>query len=161
MSDWDDDLGGLGGDVDETTGEVGTSDEEEPVEPEPVLYYGSVDEFVRVYLRSMYRRAINGRNRRWAAAWWKYPEAVARLEALWLSWEELRRSGPLGASVWWKDHADYHMAVLMDPDGPFYDAADGDQNRNQAGQPLPYEPPPEAMFPPEPHIYREPTAETG
>lgn len=150
MNGWQDDLDG-------------PSDEpsvEEPGEPAPALYYGCVDEFVRVYLRHIYRRAINGRNRRWAAAWWKYPEAVARLEALWLSWEELRRSGPVGPSVWWKDHADYHMAVMMDPDGPFYNAADGDQNRNQAGQPLPYEPPPEGMFPPEPHIYREPAHET-
>lgn len=166
MSDWGDELDGAPVHVDEQTGEVRageepaeaeTSDVEEP--PPPLLYYGSVDEFVRVYLRHMYRRPINGRQRRWAASWWQYPEAVARLEALWLSWEELRRSGPLGASVWWKDHADYHMAMLMDSDGPFYDAADGDDNRTSAGAPLPYARPPEGMFPDEPHLYVDVSAE--
>jgi hypothetical protein len=27
---------------------------------------------------------------------------------------------PPGISVWWKDHADHHMSVLLDPRGPFY-----------------------------------------
>lgn len=28
--------------------------------------------------------------------------------------------GATGISVWWRDHADHHMRVLMDPQGPFY-----------------------------------------
>ncbi|MEG2577532.1 MAG: DUF4913 domain-containing protein, partial [Glutamicibacter sp.] len=35
-------------------------DDEGEAEPEETLYYGSVDEFVREYLRNVYRRAING-----------------------------------------------------------------------------------------------------
>ncbi|MDN3935701.1 DUF4913 domain-containing protein [Arthrobacter sp. YD4] len=27
---------------------------------------------------------------------------------------------PRGSSVWWKDHADHHRSVLLDPRGPFY-----------------------------------------
>jgi hypothetical protein len=23
-------------------------------------------------------------------------------------------------SVWWRDHADHHMGVLLNPQGPFY-----------------------------------------
>ena len=59
----------------------------------PELVYGSVDEFVREYLRHMYTRPVGGGNARyrWAAKWWKFPEAVARLEGLWRSWEHLRQ----------------------------------------------------------------------
>ena len=49
---------------------------------EPPLYYGSVDEFLREYLRGVYRRTINGRSRIWAARWWEYPEAVIRLASI-------------------------------------------------------------------------------
>jgi len=118
--------------------------QEEP----PPLYYGSVDEFLREYLRHMYSRPINGRSRVWAARWWEHSEAVARLDALWRSWEHLRQDASTGASVWWRDHADHHMSVLMDPDGPFA-AADPNDLSNQAsrGTPLPYEQPPEGLFP--------------
>lgn len=53
-----------------------------------------------------------------------------------------------GMSVWWRDHADHHMAVLMDPEGPFADA-NHYVNENQAdkGAPLPYEAPPAELFP--------------
>lgn len=122
-------------------------DDEGEAEPEETLYYGSVDEFVREYLRNVYRRAINGRSRVWAARWWEYDEAVIRLEALWRSWEHLRMDPSTGMSVWWRDHADHHMAVLLDPDGPFSSAADADENKSKKGQPLPYAAPPEGLFP--------------
>ena len=50
-------------------------------------------------------------------------------------------------SVWWRDHADHHMAVLMDPDGPFATATEGEENKSKRGEPLPYVAPPEGMFP--------------
>ncbi|QCU79696.1 DUF4913 domain-containing protein (plasmid) [Citricoccus sp. SGAir0253] len=123
----------------------------EPTEPpaeEPTLYYGSVDEFVREYLRHVYRRAVNGRSRVWAARWWEYDEAVIRLEGLWRAWEHLRLDPATGMSVWFRDHADPHMAVLMDPDGPFA-AADPNTETNHArkGEPLPYQAAPEGLFP--------------
>lgn len=40
-------------------------------------------------------------------------------------------------SVWWRDHADHHMAVLMDPDGPFSSAADADENKSKKGSHCP------------------------
>lgn len=115
-------------------------------EAETGLYYGSVDEFVREYLRHMYKRRIDGRNRVWSARWWSYGEAIARLEALWRSWEYLRQDPSTGMSVWWRDHADYHMPILLDPDGVFADAADDPENLNRRGEPLPYLPPPEGLF---------------
>lgn len=121
---------------------TGEEDEERP----PELVYGSVDEFVRKYLRHVYRRATSDQ-RVWAARWWDYDEAVIRLEALWRAWEHLRLDPSTGMSVWWRDHADHHMAVLMDPEGPFA-AANHYEGANEAdkGAPLPYEAPPAGLF---------------
>ena len=130
------------------TAEPGDGDESE-TEKDPQLYYGSVDEFVREYLRHVYRRRVGGQTARavWAARWWSYDEAVIRLEALWRAWEHLRLDPATGMSVWWRDHADHHMTMLLDPNGAFADAPDVPENTNRRGEPLPYEPPPEGMFP--------------
>lgn len=114
------------------------------VEEAPELFYGSVDDFVREMLVHLYRRKVGPRgSRRWSAQWWRNAEAIARLEALWRAWENLRQDGATGMSTWWRDHADYHMQQLFDPDGPF--AASEDENK--AGAPLPYDPPPAGLFP--------------
>lgn len=127
------------------------AEDPEPEElPPPELYFGSVDEFVREYLRRAYRRNIDSRSGKlWAGRWWMYDEAVIRLDALWRAWELLRRDASTGMSVWWRDHADYHMSVLMSTDnGPFVgiDREDA-ENRNRKGEPLPYVAPPEGLFP--------------
>ncbi len=111
------------------------------------LHFGSVDEFVRDYLRLVYRRRIDGRTRCWAGRWWLYDEAVVRLDALWRSWESLRLDSSTGMSTWWRDHADYHMPILMSPDGPFGTAIDGAENTCRKGEPLPYVAPPAGLFP--------------
>ena len=47
-----------------------TSNDSPGQEAQTQLYYGSVDEFVREYLRHhVYRRAINGRSRAWEHLW--------------------------------------------------------------------------------------------
>ena len=114
---------------------------------DPQLYYGSVAQFVQEFLCMVYRRRIDGRHRVWAARWWEYDEAVVRLEALWRAWEHLRMDAATGISLWLRDHADYHMAILFDPDGPFATAADSDENRNKRGEPLPCATPPPGLFP--------------
>lgn len=124
-----------------------TEADPEEEERSPELVYGSVDEFVREYLRHVYRGATSD-YRVWSARWWEYDEAGIRLEALWRAWEHLRLDPSTGMSVWWRDHADHHMAVLMAPEGPFasskrFDAANGAGK----GEPLPYEAPPEGLFP--------------
>lgn len=114
--------------------------------PAPTLVFGSVDEFVREQLSQTYRRVVgpsNRASRRWAAEWWRSPEAIARLEALWRSWEHLRLDGATGSSTWWRDHLDHHMPILMSADGPFADSED----QNKPGEPLPYSAPPTGMFP--------------
>jgi hypothetical protein len=123
--------------------------DDEPADEEPSLYYGSVDEFVREYLVKNYRRRIDGQRAAWAADWWNYPEAVIRLDALWRAWEHLRLDPTTGMSVWFRDHAEHHMSVLLDPQGPFAAAGAGENrvNFNDKGAELPYTPPPEGLYP--------------
>lgn len=127
-------------DVDQDAQGQGSAGDDGP----PPLVYGSVDEFVREYLCHMYKRTLDSRNRRWAAEWWAYDEAVVRLEALWRAWEHLRQEPGLGMSTWWLEHADPHMAALFHQDGPFRAAPELSTSR---GDPLPYTPPPDGMFP--------------
>jgi len=110
----------------------------------PELVYGSADEFLREYLIPLYHRKVSGKGEtRWAGEWWHSAEAITRVEALWRSWEFLRQDPATGMSVWLKDHADYHMGVLLSQDGAFATSDD----TNQIGDPLPYQPAPEGMFP--------------
>jgi hypothetical protein len=85
---------------------------------EGVCYYGSLGEFAS-WLLEVYRRSTRGQARVWCPQWWKHPEAVARMDALWRSFEQLRQDPGTGMSVFWRDHVDHHMSVLLDADGPF------------------------------------------
>lgn len=89
-------------------------DEADEVLEEPETFYGSADEFVREFLIVTYRREVSPKGDfRWDPRWWMHPEAVARLDALWRTWEHFRGDGATGMSVWWRDHADHHMSVLL------------------------------------------------
>lgn len=115
---------------------------EEEEAPQP--YYGSTNEFVRDYLRHVYKRRINGQNTFWSPRWWTSAEATARLEALWRAWEHLRLDPATGPSVWWRDHADPHMSVLLSSSGPFSKEIDV---KATILEPLPHEEPPDGLFP--------------
>lgn len=85
--------------------------------------YGSVDAFVREFVCATFTRPIGSEHGRfWDAEWWRHPEAVLRLEALWHSWEAAQ-GDPGGMSAWLRDHADYHLGMLMAADGPFAGAS--------------------------------------
>jgi hypothetical protein len=85
----------------------------------PELVYGSAEEFLHEQLLPTYVRDVDGRAAKWCLEWYFHPEAVSRVEGLWRAWEHLRLDGAT-VSVWWRDHADYHMNVLLDRRGPFY-----------------------------------------
>ena len=121
-------------------------DESTQAEEAPTLYFGSVDEFVREFVCPIFRRNVGEEGRadyRWSARWWESAEAIARLEAMWRAWEHLRMDAATGTSVWLRDHADHHLGVLMSPTGPWA------LSKDTAGpdEPLPYEAPPEGLFP--------------
>ena len=108
--------------------------------------YATVEDFVRELLAPMYRRALDGTDRSWCPEWWRHAEAISRLDALWRAWEHLRLDPDTGMSVWFRDHADHHMAVLLDSEGPFKRCSPIKGHR--ALDELPLEPPPEGLFVP-------------
>ena len=83
------------------------------------LAYPTLVAWVEGLLAPMYRRAVDGRATTWCPEWWRHAEALTRLEAIWRAWEHLRLDPMTGISVWFTMHADPHMAVLLDPAGPF------------------------------------------
>ncbi|MFV0459914.1 MAG: DUF4913 domain-containing protein [Actinomycetales bacterium] len=76
-------------------------------------------DFVRHVVVGVLVRRIDGRARTWCSQWWEHPDAVLRLEGLRQSWEMCRAEPDLGMSVWLRDHADYHLPILCEVDGPF------------------------------------------
>ncbi|MFD0360006.1 DUF4913 domain-containing protein [Nocardia sp. GCM10030253] len=109
--------------------------------------YRSVPEFVENYLSLIYRRDID--IHAWCPEWWQHAEAVARLDALWRTWEYYRLNAHTGLSVWLLDHADAQMSVLLSPDGPF----SGCSVRNGHSAKIP----PLPLKAPFPQLFRSPT----
>ncbi|MDQ2729254.1 MAG: DUF4913 domain-containing protein [Actinomycetota bacterium] len=77
----------------------------------------------------------------WCPEWWRHPEAMARLDALWRAWESARLEGGGGMSYWWTMHFDSHWAVLTSDRGPF--AACKDRTHDDRLEMLPCSSPPE------------------
>jgi hypothetical protein len=78
----------------------------------------------------------------WCPDWWRHPEAVVRLEAMWRSLESLRQDSATGISVWLRDHADVHMAALLSPAGPFRGCSAKEGHCKEPLRPLPVSDPP-------------------
>jgi hypothetical protein len=112
-------------------------------EPEQECYYQSLGEFAG-WLLDVYRRSTRGQARAFCPQWWKHPEAVARIDSLWRAFEQLRQDPGTGMSVFWRDHADHHMSVLLDADGPFKGCEDG-HSEHPLG-PLVQQQPPAVLF---------------
>jgi Domain of unknown function (DUF4913) len=111
------------------------------------LYYLTLEEWVGEWLFPVYRRSVLGHDRVWCPQWWRHAEAVMRLESLWRAWEHLRQDAATGLSVWFRDHADHHMTILLDADGPFK-GCDGRHCDRPLDQ-LPHDTPPAGMFEPD------------
>ncbi len=55
----------------------------------------------------------------WCREWWRHPEAVSRLSALYEAYGEAETDRAL--SAWWTQHWDSHARVLFSKVGPFKD----------------------------------------
>ncbi|QXJ25898.1 DUF4913 domain-containing protein [Actinomadura graeca] len=81
----------------------------------------ALDQWVRGILIPTYITGISPRQP-WCTHWWDHPEALARIHALWLAWQELTDEtvgGHTGPSLWHRDHLDDTMRRLRSHDGPF------------------------------------------
>ena len=117
-------------------------------EPEPELVYSSAVEFFADLLAQSYVREVNeGAANAWCPEWYKHPEALIRMEAIWRAWEHLRLEPALGVSTWWLNHADPHMRILMDKEGPFKKCAyDGHKTPAPDRTALPHKTPEAGIF---------------
>ncbi|MFF4757809.1 DUF4913 domain-containing protein [Streptomyces sp. NPDC001292] len=80
----------------------------------------ALSDWVNYLFLPVYGREIST-SRPWCAQWHEHPEAVARLHALWLAWQQFTdtEAGLSGPSTWHRDHLDQTLAHLRAPDGPF------------------------------------------
>lgn len=113
-------------------GDTSGADDEGGEAPTFILYFNEgslaernelheLDGWIREILVPTYVIQVSSRQP-WCAQWWEHPEAVARLHALWLAWQELtdpKVGGHTGPSVWHRDHLDDAMIRLRSHDGPF------------------------------------------
>ncbi len=111
----------------------------EPAEQKLQPLYPAVQEWVQGVWTVFVRRATN--TFRWCPQWWRHPEAIVRLEALWRSWELLRLDPTTGMGVWFRDHLDHQLPVLTGPAGPFADC-DPRQHYDPEAPSLPVDPAP-------------------
>lgn len=82
-------------------------------------------DFMTEVLAKTYRRRLeDATSMVWCSRWYLHPEAVMRVEGMWLAWEAARGQAD-GLSVWLRDHADPHMAILFATDGPFHKCKQG------------------------------------
>ncbi|MGQ4410468.1 DUF4913 domain-containing protein, partial [[Kitasatospora] papulosa] len=80
----------------------------------------ALSDWVNYLFLPVYGREIST-SRPWCAHWHEHPEAVARLHALWLAWQQFTdtEAGLSGPSTWHRDHLDQTLVHLRAPDGPF------------------------------------------
>jgi len=112
----------------------------------PPTHYKNVEAFFNNYLRYVYQRQVTDTtDAAWCPEWWEHTEAVIRLDALWRAWEYYRQNPRTGLSEWFVDHADQHMAKLLDPSGPFKYCSARHGHRKLLA-PLPLHTPPSGLF---------------
>ncbi|MFE3774516.1 DUF4913 domain-containing protein [Streptomyces sp. NPDC059122] len=111
------------------TAEVANSAQEDGPSSAFILALGSeayaielaaLSDWVNYLFLPVYGREIST-TRPWCAQWHEHPEAVARLHALWLAWQQLTdgEAGLSGPSTWHRDHLDQALVHLRAPNGPF------------------------------------------
>ncbi|NUU21319.1 MAG: DUF4913 domain-containing protein [Streptomycetaceae bacterium] len=89
--------------------------------PEPRRVFASLDAFVSEYLTRVFQIDPSRNVHAWCPDWWRHPEAVVRLSAMWEAFEYARgRDSSSGVSQWHLDSAPLHLSALRDPKrGPF------------------------------------------
>jgi hypothetical protein len=114
---------------------------------QPKLYFQTLPDFIDQFLTRTYRREISHKAA-WCTEWWKHPEAVCVLDALWRAWEALRLDPATGMSVWWRDHCYPHMAKLADPNGTFKNCTIDQHHAQGRLEALPWGTPPPELYGP-------------
>lgn len=83
-------------------------------------------EWVHQHVTSIITRPLRGEIK-WCPRWWAHSEAVLRLEALRLAWEEHVVAAGGSMSSWIRDHLDPCVHALTNPLGTFADCSHSDR----------------------------------
>ena len=120
--------------------------------------FATVYAFVEQYVTQVYAEDLveSARELVWCPQWFRHPEAVARLEAAWHAFEQLRQEAGTGRSTWFRDHGDPCMNRLLAKEGPFQRC---DHGRHKLKPALPVDQPAaflvdhaaSTVHPPDPH----------
>lgn len=102
-----------------------------PTTPERVgeseTSYPNAEVWVNMWFAPTFARRP-GATMHWCPKWWDHPEAVLRLEALWRTWEVLRRDPTTGIATWLREFFDPQFGILTSADGPFAACVDLDHH---------------------------------
>ncbi|MBY5163293.1 DUF4913 domain-containing protein [Salsipaludibacter albus] len=86
---------------------------------EPLTFDSAGDFAEHWLLQHLERRATTGAGETaWCRTWWKHPEAVLRVEALWRSFEAARLDPFNGIATWIVTQLDPQITVLTSRRGP-------------------------------------------
>lgn len=117
-------------------------DDEQPVERR----YQTLDEFVSDFLVSAFWVDLSGQDRVWCPEWWRHTAAIVRLDALHRAFEAMRLDAGGGLSAWILHHADPHMTVLTDPQGPLKGCSIARGHDTERSRIITVTPPPPGLF---------------
>jgi hypothetical protein len=88
--------------------------------PELATLHAWVEEHIAPLVRKTTTTGEGG-GVRWCRRWWEHVDALTRVQALYLAFDELSHDeSATWLSVYLRDHLDPHMATLTSPYGPFY-----------------------------------------
>ncbi|MEU6332787.1 DUF4913 domain-containing protein [Streptomyces sp. NPDC047049] len=101
------------------TGGGGKDGKDKKPEEKPKPAFPHAVAWVEQWFIPTFQRKTGPGSLRWCRLWWAHAEAMVRFEALWRSWEVLRLDVGTGMGVWFRDHCDSQLPLLLGPDGPF------------------------------------------
>lgn len=108
--------------MDEFDEQVDDEFDEQVESEEPTTFFANYGEWVEEFAVRHYHR----QGMLWDREWYNYTDVCSVLRALWMAWEHLSsdKGGPLGMSVFYRDHFFPHMDRLTSETGPFANAND-------------------------------------
>ncbi|WP_420116585.1 DUF4913 domain-containing protein [Micromonospora sp.] len=122
-----------------------TSSSDDKADP-PALLFATATAWVEGWLIPTYRRKISdsGSGGTWCPAWWRHPEVLVRMSALWRGFEAARLEPGAAMSAWLRDHLDHHLPLILAEKGPLEGCSIETGHRGDRLEPLPvHSPPPE------------------
>ncbi len=104
-------------------GDSGDRNGRGPGESAPEPEFTELEDWLTEYFLPMFHRTLGGEYR-WCRQWWRHGEAISRLNSLWHAWEVLRTLPGTGIGIWYREHLDHQLPLLLGARGPFYQCSE-------------------------------------